>query len=44
MDVKIPYALPEQKAELVKDKATGDSRFNAENMEKVRKENRIRKF
>ena len=32
------------KVELVKDKPAGDSRFSAENMEKVRKENRIRKF
>ena len=42
--VKIPYALPDMKVELVKDKPAGDSRFSAENMEKVRKENRIRKF
>ena len=42
--VKIPYALPEMKVELIKDKPAGDSRFSAENMEKVRKENRIRKF
>ena len=43
-DVKIPYALPEMKAELVKDRPAGDSRFSAENMAKVKRENRIRKF
>ena len=42
--VKIPYALPDMKVELVKDKPAGDSRFSAANLEKVRKENRIRKF
>ena len=43
-DVKIPYALPQMKAELIKDKPAGDSRFSSENMAKVRKENRVRKF
>lgn len=43
-DVKVPYALPEMKVELKKDKPTGDRRFSAENMEKARRENRIRKF
>lgn len=43
-DVKVPYALPDMKVELKKDKPTGDRRFSAENMEKARRENRIRKF
>ena len=43
-DVKVPYALPDMKVELVKDNPAGDSRFSAANMEKIRKENRIRKF
>lgn len=42
--VKVPYALPDMKVELVKDNPAGDRRFSAENMEKIRKENRIRKF
>jgi hypothetical protein len=43
-DVKIPYALPEFNVELKKDKPAGDNRYSAENMEKVRRENRLRKF
>ena len=42
--VKVPYALPDMKVELVKDNPAGDRRFSAANMEKIRKENRIRKF
>lgn len=42
--VKVPYALPDMKVELVKDNPAGDRRFSAANMEKVRKENRLRKF
>ena len=36
--------LSDMKVELKKDKPTGDRRFSAENMEKARRENRIRKF
>ena len=42
--VKVPYALPEMKVELIKDRQTGDDRFSAAKMEQVRKENRLRKF
>ncbi|MBR5567451.1 MAG: BACON domain-containing protein [Bacteroidales bacterium] len=42
--VKVPYALPEMKVELIKDRQTGDDRFSAAKMEQVRRENRIRKF
>ena len=42
--VQIPYALPQTEFELHKSKPSGDSRFSAANMEKVRKENRLRKF
>jgi hypothetical protein len=43
-DVQIPYALPEFKVEVTKDKPAGDNRYSSENMEKVRRENRLRKF
>ena len=43
-NIPIPYAAPEQLFELKKDPMTGDSRFSKENMSKVKKENRLRKF
>lgn len=42
--VNVPYALPETDFELHKTNPSGDSRFSAANMEKIRKENRVRKF
>ena len=44
LNVPIPYAAPEQLFELKKDPMTGDNRFSKENVSKVKKENRLRKF
>jgi hypothetical protein len=43
-DVQIPYALPEMLIEVEKDNVRGDDRFSLDNMAKVRKESRLRKF
>ena len=43
-DVQIPYALPEMLIEVEKNDLRGDDRFSLDNMAKVRKENRLRKF
>ena len=43
-EVSIPYALPqEQEVTLEKFRSEGDSRFSQENLEKIKRENRIRK-
>ena len=44
VSVPVPYALPQVEVELTKDKLVGDDRFRAENMAKVRRESRLRKF
>lgn len=43
-DVQIPYALPEFNVELKKDKPAGDNRYSTKNQERVKRENRLRKF
>ena len=42
--VDIPYALPESEIKVEKDRRTGDSRCSTDNLMKIRKENRIRRF
>jgi hypothetical protein len=44
-EVAIPYALPqEQEFELVKDRDEADARFSSRNLNKIKRENRIRRF
>ena len=42
--VDIPYALPEPGIKLEKERRTGDDRFCSENLDKIRREHRIRKY
>ena len=42
--VPVPYALPENEIKAEKNDVKGDSRFSNENLLKIRKENRLRKF
>ena len=42
--VDIPYALPEAEISVKKDLLSGDSRCSSGNLEKIKRENRIRKF
>lgn len=42
--VPVPYELPETDIKVEKDKPKGDNRFNADNMLKIRRDNRMRKF
>ena len=42
--VDIPYALPEAEISVKKDRQSGDSRCSSGNLEKIKRENRIRKF
>ena len=44
-EVAVPYALPqEQEFELVKDRDESDARFSSRNLNKIKRENRIRRF
>jgi hypothetical protein len=44
-EVAVPYALPqEQEFELVKDRDEADARFSSRNLNKIKRENRIRRF
>lgn len=44
-EVPIPYALPqEQEFELVKDRPVSDTRFSSDNLARIKRENRIRRF
>ena len=44
-EVAIPYALPqEQEIELVKDRTGFDTRFSSDNLARIKRENRIRRF
>ena len=42
--VDIPLAPEQQEIKVEKQKSTGDSRFSQENLEKIKRENRIRRF
>ena len=44
-EVPIPYALPEQQeVKVVKDRNESDMRFSSENLSKIKRENRLRRF
>jgi hypothetical protein len=42
--VDIPLAPQQQEIKVEKQKEAGDSRFNLDNLEKIKRENRIRRF